>query len=69
MLSITDTNESFELTKSQARMLELKLNISKNGKRWSHIGDALFNYIADEYTVLTVTTEQYMFLRMLFITA
>ena len=67
MLSITDTNESFEITKDEARMLELKLNVSKNGKRWSHIGDALFNYIAGEDTVITVTTDQYMFLRMLYI--
>ena len=66
MLRITDTKESFDIiTKEQARMLELKLNVSENGRRWSHIGDELFSYKDGEDKVITVTTDQYMFLKML----
>ena len=66
MLRITDTKESFDIiTKEQARMLELKLNVSENERRWSHIGDELFSYKDGEDKVITVTTDQYMFLKML----
>ena len=68
MLRITDTNDSFEITIEETRILELKLNISLYGNRWSHIGDELFNYRDCEDKVLTVTTDQYMFLKMLFTT-
>lgn len=75
MLTITDTIDSFELTKKESITLEIKLNVSDHGHRWSHIGDALYNYGSkgiynaneDEAQVLTVTADQYMFLRMLYI--
>ena len=67
MLTITDLiNEPLQLaTRAEAIMLELKLNVSENGRRWSHIGDELFKYKDGKDTVLTVTTDQYMFLKML----
>jgi len=67
MLTITDLiNEPLQLaTRAEAIMLELKLNVSEHGRRWSHIGDDLFKYKDGEDTVLTVTTDQYMFLKML----
>lgn len=68
MLRITDTKDFFDLlTREEAIMLELKLNVSENGRRWSHIGDELFNYKNGQEKVLTVTSDQYMFLRMLHI--
>ena len=67
MLTITDLiNEPLQLaTRAEAIMLELKLNVSENGRRWSHIGDELFSYKDGEDKVITVTTDQYMFLKML----
>lgn len=71
MLSITDTIDTFQVTNKQSILLELQLNVSKYGWSWSHIGDALFNYGSKsdsiESETLSVTTEQYMFLHMLFI--
>jgi hypothetical protein len=67
MLRITDLiNEPLELTKrADAIMLELKLNVSQYGRQWSHIGDELFSYKDGEDKVIKVTTDQYMFLKML----
>ena len=68
MLTISDLiNEPLQLaTRAEAIMLELKLNVSENGRRWSHIGDELFKYENADDKVITVTTDQYMFLKMLF---
>lgn len=69
MLTITDSENSFEVTTKQSSMLEIQLNVSQHGKRWSTIGDVLFNYGAKdsrEAETLTVSTDQYMYLYMLF---
>ena len=68
MLTISDLiNEPLQLaTRAEAIMLELKLKVSENGRRWSHIGDELFKYENGDDKVITVTTDQYMFLKMLF---
>ena len=70
MLTITDTKDSFELTTKQSIMLEIQLNVSLYGHRWSHIGDDLYKYGSKgddtEVETLTVTTDQYMYLHMLF---
>ena len=69
MLSITDSENSFEVSTKQSSMLEIQLNVSQHGKRWSAIGDVLFNYgtkDSREAETLTVSTEQYMYLYMLF---
>jgi hypothetical protein len=67
LLTITDGTYSFEIDRKTSIMIELKLNISKNGRCWSHIGDALFNFGTkkDLITVLSVTTDQYQYLHML----
>ena len=67
MLTITDLiNEPIQLkTRAEAIILELKLNVSEHGRRWSHIGDELFSYNDGEDKVITVKTDQYMYLKML----
>ena len=60
---ITDNISTIELTKSKARDLELKFNVTSKGHTWSKIGDALFNFQPDVYTdEFVVTTEQLEFL-------
>ena len=70
MLTITDTKDSFQVNTKQSSLLELQLNVSEYGHRWSHIGDELYNYSSKNTDLvdktLTVTSDQYMYLRMLF---
>ena len=45
--------------------MELKLNKTEHKRTWIHIGDALFDFGSnkkDASNILTVTTEQYLFL-------
>ena len=69
MITISDTLRSFSLDKRGAINLELKLNVTKYGRVWRPIGEALYNYgVSDdevEAAEYTVTTEQYTFLQML----
>ena len=68
MITISDTLQSFSLDKRGAINLELKLNVTKYGRVWRPIGDALYNYgVSDEVepAEYTVTQEQFAFLQML----
>jgi hypothetical protein len=69
MITISDNLQSFSLNKRDAINLELKLNVTKYGRVWRPIGDALYNYGISDDTVetaeYTVTPEQYTFLQML----
>lgn len=60
-------DEYYELSKREALDLELKLNVSKNGKVWRNIGDILFNFQATANTndELVVTQQQFEYLSML----
>ena len=60
-------DEYYELSKREALDLELKLNVSKNGKVWRNIGDILFNFQATVNTndELVVTQQQFEYLSML----
>jgi len=64
-LCITNGNLMFFVAYDQAIDIELKLNVSKFGKTWSHIGDHLFQYgtrTRGPTDTLTVTKEQYEFI-------
>jgi hypothetical protein len=67
MITISDSLQSFSLDKRGAINLELKLNVTKYGRTWRPIGDALYNYGVsdDEVAEYTVTQEQFAFLQML----
>jgi hypothetical protein len=41
MITITDTKDSFQVNTKQSATLELQLNVSQYGRRWSHIGDEM----------------------------
>jgi hypothetical protein len=57
---------NFKLTTRQAINLELKLNVTKYGRPWITIGDALFKFgSAISSDSLEVTSEQFEFLEML----
>jgi hypothetical protein len=60
-------DEYYELSKREALDLELKLNVSKNGKVWRNIGDILFIFQATANTndELVVTQQQFEYLSML----
>jgi hypothetical protein len=67
MITISDSLQSFSLDKRGAINLELKLNVTKYGRAWRPIGDALYNYgVSDEEIAeYTVTPDQFTFLQML----
>ena len=44
MLTVTDGKLNFRLDYEDSIDLELKLNVSAYGKKWSHIGDMLYVY-------------------------
>ena len=65
---LTNGSESIELNHQEAIALELKLNTSKYGHEWKHIGDILYNFGTNRENAaktLTVTTEQLNFLKTL----
>ena len=68
VLKITDGAQSIKVNKGDAIRMELKLNKSENKRTWIHIGDALFDFGSNkkEATILTVTTEQYLFLEEMY---
>ena len=69
MITISDNLQSFSLDKLGAINLELKLNVTKYGRMWRPIGDALYTYgVSDDNVEIAeyiVTPEQYTFLQML----
>jgi hypothetical protein len=44
IMYLSDGVKTMRLTPSEAIDLELKLNVSKNGRKWSDIGDMLYVY-------------------------
>ena len=65
VLKITDGEQSIKVNKGDAIRMELKLNKSEHKRSWIHIGDALFDFGSNKkeaLNILTVTTEQYLFL-------
>ena len=63
-----DNKDSFKLlTKKEVLSLELKLNVTKYGKKWSKLGDILFNFQASSTTneELLITQEQFDFFEVL----
>jgi hypothetical protein len=63
-----DDNDSYKLlTKKEVLSLELKLNVTKYGKKWSKLGDILFNFQASSTTneELLITQEQFKFFDVL----
>ena len=63
-----DNKDSFKLlTKKEVLSLELKLNVTKYGKKWSNLGDILFNFQGSATTneELTITQEQFQFFEVL----
>ena len=63
-----DNKDSFKLlTKKEVLSLELKLNVTKYGKKWSKLGDILFNFQGSATTneELVITQEQFDFFEVL----
>ena len=63
-----DNKDSFKLlTKKEVLSLELKLNVKKYGKKWSKLGDILFNFQGSATTneELVITQEQFDFFEVL----
>jgi len=49
MKIITESGKhTFTLKKSECVPLELKLNVTKKGKEWKHIGEYLFDFGSDK---------------------
>ena len=68
VLKITDGEQSIKVNKGDAIRMELKLNKTEHKQAWIHIGDALFDFGSNkkDISVLTVTTEQYLFLEEMY---
>ena len=68
VLKITDGEQAIKVNKGDAIRMELKINKSEHKSAWIHIGDALFDFGSNkkEATILTVTTEQYLFLEEMY---
>jgi len=65
MLTVINDKYSFKLDYEESIDLELKLNVSGHGKRWTHIGDVLFDYGTKKkglHAELLVEAEEYAFL-------
>ena len=68
ILTLTTGYESMSLTHRDAIDLELCLNVTKVGRAWIQIGDALFNFgtnNSDAKTKLMVSEQQFNFLQLL----
>ena len=69
MLTLTDNIDSITFMKTEDAIdLELKLNVTQYGKKWSSIGDVLFNWGSRTLGAITnyvVTSEQLTYLKML----
>jgi len=68
-LTVTDGTRQLLVNRGDAIRLELKLNKSPFGFKWSAVGDVLFNFGSskqDASTKLAVTEEQFLFLEELY---
>jgi hypothetical protein len=68
VLTVTDGVQLIKVKKEEAIRMELNLNKSKHKREWIHLGDALFEFGSNkkDISVLTVTTEQFLFLEELY---
>ena len=68
VLTITDGIQLIKVKKEEAIRMELNLNKSQYKREWIHLGDALFEFGSNkkDINVLTVTTEQFLFLEELY---
>ena len=67
-IKIINGTDHFFLNKHESINLEIKLNVTKYGKDWSHIGDDLYNFgicKKDSKNIINVSKEQYSFLHKL----
>jgi hypothetical protein len=68
-LTVTDGTRQLKVNRGDAIRVELKLNTSPFGFKWSSIGDALFNFGSNRkeaVSILSVTIEQFTFLEEVF---
>jgi len=75
IMYLSDGVKTMRLTPSEAIDLELKLNVSKNGRKWSDIGDMLYVYgtgnagdkgnAVNAFEQILVSSEQYQYLVLL----
>jgi hypothetical protein len=67
LINIDDKDSYKLLTKKEVLSLELKLNVTKYGKKWSKLGDILFIFQASSTTneELLITQEQFKFFDVL----
>ena len=66
-LNIISGEDKLVLTKQECINVELKFNVSKYGKEWSHIGDRLYYFAhprneEDRYNVFQIKPEEYAFI-------
>jgi len=68
ILTITDRIQLIKVKKEEAIRMELNLNKSQHKREWIYLGDALFEFGSNkkDISVLTVTTEQFLFLEELY---
>ena len=68
VLKITDGEQAIKVKKEEAIRMELKLNKTEHKRTWIHIGDALFEFGSNkkDISILTVSTEQFLFLEELY---
>ncbi len=63
-LILTDGEREMILNKEQSLNLELKFNLSENGRKWIHIGDILYNFSVNKINdnKIKITVEQFNYL-------
>jgi hypothetical protein len=66
-LNIISEENKIILTKQECINLELKFNVSKYGKEWSHIGDRLYYFAhprndKDRHNYYILTPEEFSFI-------
>ena len=68
VLTITDGIQLIKVKKEEAIRMELNLNKTEHNRTWIHIGDALFEFGSNkkDISILTVSTEQFLFLEELY---
>jgi hypothetical protein len=69
-LNIISGEDKITLNKKQCINLEIKFNVSKYGKEWSHIGDKLYYFAnprndEDMNDVIQIKSEEFSFIKIL----
>ena len=71
-LIICDGDNKLMIEKEKCIKLELEFNQSEYGKVWRHIGDRLYYFacprnLSDQDTLFLINTQQFSFLRNIFL--